>query len=192
MGAAALEAGRQEKVRAFFGLPLPEPHRAELARFVQLSAVAAPAFRWTPSANLHLTVRFVGSVERRIVDAVAEHVAAVRPPRLELALGPLGTFRRGRLTRVVWLGVTTGAAELAKLATLVDAECVKAGLEGEERAFKSHLTLARARLREGADLPSLAPAPELGPWRADDLVLYSSRPGPGGSIYEPLRRISLE
>jgi len=103
----------------------------------------------------------------------------------------VGSFKRGPLARVVWLGLREGAMEVGPLAELVDAESVRAGLEPEGRPYHAHLTLARARPRDGAALPQLPAAPSLDPWRAHELVLFQSHLGRGGSVYEPLRVISL-
>ncbi len=179
-------------VRAFFGLPLPEPQRGELGRFVAACAELAPAFRWTPVDNLHLTVKFVGKVDRDLMEGVAERIEKMRPPGFELELGDVGAFKRGRLARVVWLGLRGGSDAAAQLAGHVDAECVAAGLEGEKRPFRAHLTLARARPRDGALLPPLPEPPRLKAWRASQLVLFASHLGPKGSVYEPLRTLLLE
>ena len=179
------------KVRAFFGLPVPDPQRQQLGRYLAESATAAPQFRWTPSANLHLTVRFLGHLNSGVAEDIADQVIDAQPPSFELKLGELGAFRRGRLVRVVWMGLGLGEAESSALAAQVEAECVRAGLEPESRRFHPHLTLARARARDGAMLPGLPKVPDLDAWRADQLVLYRSRLGRAGSIYEPLRQISL-
>jgi len=103
----------------------------------------------------------------------------------------VGAFKRGRLARVVWLGLSEGAVDIAALATIAEAASVAAGLEAEGRRFHGHLTLARARARDGAVLPALPAAPDLPAWRAEELVLYRSHLGRAGSVYEPLRRIRL-
>lgn len=180
------------QIRAFFGLPLPEPQRASLAGFVAACNEVASQFRWTPAANLHLTVRFIGGVERDIVEGIADRVEARAPTGFDVELGDLGTFKRGRLVRVVWLGLRSSVEPLAKLAAEVEDECVKAGLAAEKRPFRAHLTLARARARDGAILPALPPTPKLEPWRAGELVLYSSRLGRTGAVYEPLRLVKLD
>jgi len=196
VGADALEErSRPEvapRIRAFFGLPLPDAQRALLAAFVAACAEAAPQFRWTPAANLHLTVRYIGSVDRKLVEGVVDRVADRAPSPFDLELGDLGTFKRGRLVRVVWLGLRSGLEPLARLAAEVEDECAKAGLPAEKRPFRAHLTLARARARAGASLPPLPPARKLEPWRAGELVLYSSQLGRSGAVYEPLRLVKLD
>jgi 2'-5' RNA ligase len=193
MGSGELEEEdpRSLRVRAFFGLPVPEPQREVLARFIAACAQLAPEFRWTPKANLHLTIRFVGGVERALVEAVADALGQRPLGALDIELGDVGTFGRGRAARVVWLGLRAGAEGADALAAQVEEECVRAGLPAESRQYQAHLTLARARPREGAGLPELAAMPRMEPWRADRLVLYSSRLTKAGAVYEAMRTLGL-
>ena len=179
------------RVRTFFGLPLPEAHRAVLDGYLAACATRAPDFRWTPASNLHLTIRFLGHVEPALAEGIADRLSAAGLTAFDLALGDLGIFKRGRMARVVWLGLRTGSEGITTLAAEVEAESSRGGLEAEARRFHAHLTLARARPRDGAALPVLPPPPELPAWRAEELVLYRSRLGRGGSVYEPLRRVRL-
>jgi len=196
VGTAALEESTRPKVasgiRAFFGLPVPDPLRNRLEPYLAACAATAPEFRWTPAANLHLTVRFIGNVEHSVVDGIAGRLDELGLPGFDLELRELGTFKRGRLVRVVWLQLRAGAEQARELAAQVEAECVSAGLEPEARPFQPHLTLARARPRDGSTLPALPSIPtELAPWRVEELVLYRSHLGRAGAVYEPLRRIRL-
>ena len=191
LGADALGEAGVGRIRAFFGLPLPDEHRGALEPFLSACSLVAPEFRWTPASNLHLTVRFLGHVALPVAEAIAVRLEEANLAGFDLGLGEVGAFKRGRLARVVWLGLRAGGDQVGSLATTVEAESVRAGLEPESRSFNAHLTLARARAREGAALPNLPQAPELASWRADELVLYRSRLGKGGSVYEPLRRIRL-
>ena len=170
---------------------MPDSQRKQLAPYIAECAATASEFRWTPVENLHLTVRFIGSVERATVDQIAARLDELQLPGFNLELGDVGTFKRGRLARVVWLQVQAGADQAGLLAARVEAECVRAGLEPEARAFQPHVTLARARPRDGAALPLLPAPPELPSWRAERLVLYSSHLGRAGAVYEQLRAIRL-
>jgi 2'-5' RNA ligase len=73
----------------------------------------------------------------------------------------------------------------------VEAECRAGGLDPESRAFKPHLTLARARAHDGASLPVLPDLPRLEPWRAEELILYSSHLQRAGAVHEPVRTLPL-
>jgi 2'-5' RNA ligase len=175
----------------FFGLSVPEAQREALASHLAVCAAIAPAFRWVPPDNLHLTVRFLGSVERAVADGIAERLAAASLPAFEVELGDAGVFRHGRRVRVVWIGLRSGVERAREVAARVEAECATAGLEPDTRAFRPHLTLARSRRINGDILPALPPAPQLEPWRAQELVLFRSHLGRAGAVYEPLRSLRL-
>jgi 2'-5' RNA ligase len=145
-----------------------------------------------PPANLHITIRFLGGVDSELVDRLADQLAATRGGGFEVEIGELGTFKRGRLVRVVWLGMRSGAEAATQLASRVEAACAAAGLPPEARTFQPHLTLARARSRDGDALPSLPDLPPLAAWRAQELVLYQSHLGRAGAVYEPLRVLRLD
>ena len=192
MGAESLDETSPLRVRAFFGLPVPEAQREILARYVERCAALAGDFRWVAPANLHLTVRFLGHVERQALDVLVTRLTKQRLRGFDLELSEVGTFKRGQLVRVVWIGLRRDVVAASALAATVEAECRSAGLEPEERRFQPHLTLARARGREGSALPSLPDAPRLDPWQADELVLYQSHLGRAGSVYEPLANLRLD
>jgi 2'-5' RNA ligase len=130
-------------------------------------------------------------VDGEVAEGVADRLATRPVAGFELELGDVGTFGRGRAVRVVWLGLRAGAEGAIAMAATVEEECLRAGLSPEARAFQPHLTLARARARGGAALPALAVAPRLSPWRADRLVLYSSRVTRAGATYEVIRTLRL-
>lgn len=170
---------------------MPEPQRSQLGAFLAQCALIAPEFRWSATENLHLTVRFIGTVDRGLVEGVADRLDGHAGPAIRLAVGEAGTFKRSRLARVVWLGLQSGGEELKVLAARVEAECRAAGLEPEARAFQPHLTVARARSRDGARAPDLPGIPDLKPWNADELILYWSHLKKNGAEHESIRRIRL-
>ena len=193
-GAEAGEAALTEpadRIRAFFAIAVPDPQRDVLSGYLAECAAIAPDFRWASRDNLHLTLRFVGGIERAVVEAIAARAEHDAGGAFGVALGEMGSFRRGRLARVVWLGVREGVEPLRRVANVLERECRAAGLEPETRSFKAHLTLARAKPRDGAALPELPPPPELEPWTAHEVILFSSHLGRGGALHEPIRAIPL-
>ncbi len=179
-------------IRAFVALWLPPEHRQRLSDYLAECAAAAPDFRWVRPDGLHVTLRFLGGLEEGPLAAVRSGLAGVRDSPFEVELGDLGDFGGRRSARVVWSGLRLGGEEAARLATAVEAACRSAGLDPEARAFRPHVTLARARSRSGAPAPTLPELPQLGPWTAREMILFESRLGGGPAVYEPIQTYPLK
>jgi 2'-5' RNA ligase len=95
----------------------------------------------------------------------------------------------------MWLGVTRGTEELARLAAAVDRELVAAGWPASERPFRAHLTVARSDgIPAGADVArrlAEAAADLDQPSAADRVVLFESITGRGPARYEALETAAL-
>ena len=178
------------RVRAFLALPLPEEQRRLLATHVEECQRRAPGYRWVPAENMHLTLRFLGSVQPDAVERLRGHLGEVRRAPFELGLDGRGSFGPRAAPRVVWLGVERDVQSCASLAAALEEACRWAGMEPESRPFRPHLTLARARSDSGR-LPELPAPPDLEPWQVTDFVLYESRLGRQVSYLE-LQRYPLE
>ena len=179
-------------MRLFLALVPPLPARQTLLG----SMHALPGARWQSAAQLHVTLRFVGDVDRHCADALMLAMRRERFAALEVRLDGFGHFeRRGRVDQL-WAGLTP-RAPLAALHARLDRLCVAAGLEPEGRKFVPHITLARfAR--------TTAPSPEqLAAWLSaqpllpgelfsfDRLVLMESHMGNDGSVYEPVFEMGM-
>lgn len=127
--------------RLFVALGLPEDVTDDLDA---LCGFPLPTARWVPAEQQHLTLRFIGEVEGRRVDDLAEALAEVTTPPFELRLKGIGHFPpRGEL-RALWAGVEP-SPPLRQLKRQVDAALRRAGLPPEGRKFSPHVTLARFR-----------------------------------------------
>jgi 2'-5' RNA ligase len=105
-------------------------------------------------------------------------------------LGGVGGFGGAR-PRVIWLGLATGADDVAALAGQVEAACRAAGLEPDGRPFRPHLTLARAAGRDRAAMPELPSLPDLPAWDVESFALYESRLGHGPAVYSVIEEFPL-
>lgn len=155
-------------------------------------APLAPDARWVVPEKLHLTLAFLGNVEEETIpriEAILRDVAPRHPPLSLLAKGG-GTFGRGRQPRVLWMGLEGEVEALAGLREATEEGLVSVGYVKEEREFRPHLTLARAREPRGD--PGLARAAvalaavDLGAFRVEEVALYRSVLSPKGSTYTRL------
>ena len=141
------------------------------------------ALRYVPPTQWHLTLAFYGSVARDKVPALDEGLgrAASRTRPLRLRLAGAGTFpRQPGKARVVWVGVEGDVDELRRLADRCAGAGRRARIAMEARAFRAHLTLARAR--QGA-IDATATVEQLAAfasdwWTVERLRLVRSTLGP--------------
>jgi 2'-5' RNA ligase len=180
-------------VRTFFAVELAGELREAAAAVVdELRRRDARAHvRWVRTEALHVTLRFLGDVERGrlggLVQSVAGETASVAP--FALALGALAAFPSPRSPRVVALAVEPHEP-LARAAAAVERGVLAAGFAPEERPFRGHLTLGRTRGRRPPRLEDVA-VPGHAPMPVRELVLFSSELLPDGARYTPLERVAL-
>jgi 2'-5' RNA ligase len=180
-------------LRTFLAADLPRTARESLARAIEkLREVEGPDVRWADPATLHLTLKFCGDVPAERVDELIERcgarVCGLAP--FDVALAGLGAFPHAREARVLWVGVTEGAGELARVARKLDAACARLGIERERRPFQAHLTLGRLRVPRRIALERLA-GPDPIAFRVEDVVCFESRLSPRGAQHIPLARLPL-
>jgi 2'-5' RNA ligase len=101
----------------------------------------SPDLRWVGDDQLHLTLRFIGEVERPLANDIADVLSSIRFPAFELRIAGVGRFDRPN-GGALWAGVEP-KRPVAQLAAKVDRACVQAGIEPERRAFHPHITLGR-------------------------------------------------
>jgi 2'-5' RNA ligase len=87
--------------------------------------------------------------------------------------------------------------ELLRLYEAVVAKVLQVGLEVEERPYRAHITLARARNKDGRKtitrLRRAAEQQKLSArWEAAEFLLYESQLSPGGSRYVVRERFGLQ
>jgi 2'-5' RNA ligase len=174
--------------RLFVALRLP---RAMRARLIEVMGGVTHA-RWQRDDQLHLTLRFIGEVDRHRAADIAAALGAVHYPRFALALDGFGHFDRKGRVDTLWVGVTPHG-EVRALYHKIDRALVAAGVAPEERSFRPHITIARFA-RSAGPLETLMP--EFGgvasePYAMTDVCLYESIPGPDGAVYTIVGRYPL-
>ena len=170
--------------RLFVAITPPEPVVDALVDTME----ALDNARWQSDEQLHLTLRFVGEVDRHMAEDLANTLAQIDFAPFEIRVDGVGHFEtRGRV-RAIWAKVERSPA-LLDLQQRVEQACRRAGLAPETRVFTPHVTVARlnrssargdiaAWLARNADL-------RLPPWQVDHFVLYESHLAKNGSIYAP-------
>jgi RNA 2',3'-cyclic 3'-phosphodiesterase len=165
-------------VRLFVAVRPPAAAVAELDDLVRRLRPQGAGLTWTTPAQWHLTLVFLADapeerlpeLERRLSSAAARHGPA------RLSIGGGGRFG----DRVLFSKVAGDVDGVRRLAASVQAAARRTGLEVEDRPYRPHLTLARAR--GGAELRPLAAEVNAFrgvEWIAEEIELVRSRLGKG-------------
>lgn len=175
--------------RLFVAIRPPAPVRAQL---LDLMGGVAGA-RWQSEDQLHLTVRFIGEVDRHRARDVDAALSRVHHPRFSIALAGLGGFERRGEPVTLWAGLTPHEP-LRALHKKVDQALVRAGVEPDRRAYMPHVTIARLPRGAGSvqALVEQSGGVTSPPFEIGEFGLYESRLTPEGPVYTLAERYSLD
>jgi 2'-5' RNA ligase len=131
-------------MRLFVALEIPEAVRKNLAAIRNNFSSIGPEVRWIPPQNLHVTLKFIGSVPTEKLPTIIEALRRVRIDRsVKLNFSGMG----GSAAGVYWVAIES-CPGLEKLAADVDCCLQPLGIAGENRAFHPHVTIARFKDRK--------------------------------------------
>jgi 2'-5' RNA ligase len=174
-----------------------EQCRALVSGFRRSLGDAASALRWTPPENVHVTLHFLGEVDRASADRLISTLGPSLPhASFDAATSSFGAFPPGGPPKVVWLGIDAGASELARVHDLLADRLRLAGFQPEARAFSAHLTIARVRDRDRSSVRGLrmqiaAVSSHPIAWRVDHVTLFRSDLSGDAPRYESVATLPL-
>jgi RNA 2',3'-cyclic 3'-phosphodiesterase len=149
-------------------------------------------FRWQDDEQLHVTLRFVGEVDRPIAEDLASALSRIHSERFSIRVKGTGRFEQ-RSSGTLWAGVEP-KEQLTALAAKVERVCQQVGLDPERRAFHPHITLARwkgRRSREVAAFLDRTRGLSSDPFEVDNFILFESRLSRHGAHYEAVATFPL-
>src|SRR4051812_15369907 len=147
--------GTEQMPRIFLALNFSVAVTRKIAEEIERKkqALAEAGFRvaWVPAANLHLTMRFVGSIGDELVEGItgACHRVAARHAPIEARAVGLGAFPSLERPSVLWVGVSAPPS-LTALQAELEAAMVELGCERETRSFHAHVTAGRVKEGRGS------------------------------------------
>jgi 2'-5' RNA ligase len=149
--------------------------------------------RWQTDEQLHLTLRFIGEVDRHRARDIDAALSAIHHPGFALSLDGLGCFDRGGEPATLWVGVSP-IDPVKALHRKIDQAIARIGLEADRRAYSPHITLARLGRGAGpiAQVLETRGGFSSDPFQVDNFTLFESRLTPEGAVHTPLERYPLD
>jgi 2'-5' RNA ligase len=186
-----------EAVRTFIAFELPPEVIRSLNQLQDALRKCGLKMRWVRPENIHLTLKFLGNISPDQIEPVHSAMisAASSKPAPKLSARGIGVFPGLKSARVLWVGLSGDLDALTAIQRGLEQRLETIGFSKEDRSFKAHLTLARAK--EKVYPETLFSALETckgfktGPFTTDMLVLFKSVLEASGAVYTPLRKVSL-
>lgn len=176
-------------MRLFTAIAFESKTKEQISALYEELESAGVTGNFTPVSNLHLTLKFLGEVDRsdirRITAALDTASAAVSS--FELKADKCGFFT-SRGEKTVWFGMN--GEQLSKLAGAVDEEFSKIGFDPEKRQFTPHITLIRRAVCDSAAISRIV-VPEI-TVNVSSSTLFESRRDGGRLLYKPIHSASLK
>lgn len=173
---------RAETQRVFFALWPTDAIRARIERVTGEYARRSRG-RVIPSQNLHVTLAFIGEVQRTRLQDLLEAGAGTRGSPFDLELDRIETWRGSRL---LCLTASSPPAELSGLVGSLRNRLLEHDFRLKNEEFRPHVTLAR-------DMPRRQPDTQIEPiiWSVREIALVDSQTGSNGSVYTVIRTWAL-
>jgi 2'-5' RNA ligase len=141
---------RDDTWRLFIAIELSQTVRPKIAAYIDRLRAKFPDARasWTREENLHLTLKFLGSVPIAKTESLSQALrrAASLTDAFDLDIQGSGTFPPRGNASVLWIGTSPESERSCmRLYEALEDECAKAGFARDRRKLHPHLTIARLR-----------------------------------------------
>lgn len=179
-------------MRLFVGLAIDQAARESLERLTLRLRAKDDGLRWSTPDQWHVTLVFLGEIDDATRARLVRELHGIRAETLALRMERMGVFERAGILHAE----VEVSPKLLQLYEAVAAAVKQCGIEVDDRPYRAHITLARARNREGRNtierLRRVAEQQRLqANWRAEEFLLYASQLSPGGSRYVVRERFVL-
>jgi len=183
-------------MRLFVAVKISDAVRSELTEFVDQFLQFPGKVKWVEPQNIHLTLKFLGETDSKLLDKVKSATAAAAKGlgAFDITLSGCGAFPNLRAPKVFWVGIVDDKMRLRTLAQQIDSNMVELGYERESRPFSPHLTLGRVKEPERLELikdafgkAKFAPQP----LAVKAIYLIESRLRPSGPVYTDVAEFPL-
>lgn len=141
--AVALSGGQ---IRSFISIDLEDTKTLSQVESVTSSLVSLGGdLKPVERENIHLTLKFLGSVSISKLDEVKSALAEVTFPPFSLEIRGAGAFPNLKRMSVIWVGIEEGWSQVELIYEQTERLLHQLGFSRETRPFSPHITVARVK-----------------------------------------------
>ena len=184
-------------MRLFLAIDFPDELKARIARNIEILKDFIPkGIKWVDKKNLHVTFKFLGDVNERILDDIYSSVEGVACEHAPFAI----SFKEAEMIpnperpRLIWYDMKDETDSAAKLFKDVDMALYDLGFSKEKRPLALHTTIGRVKFTRNIEWEkissNLIPVDDI--VHCNELTLFKSQLTSSGPIYSILKTFNLE
>ncbi len=184
------------QIRTFIAIDIPSEIKQAIAHVQnELRPIHGANVSFPRMEGIHLTLKFLGDVEREQLDQVTEAVrgASTGINRFELITTGVGGFPNLKDPRVLWWGLKD-SKPLLQLHKQIDSNLAQIGFPIERKRFNAHLTVGRVKyISKDSELIDKFEQCDLSPvsWTVNEVNVMSSQLRPSGAVYSVIASVPL-
>jgi 2'-5' RNA ligase len=131
--------------RLFVSLKIPDEVLDRVLREVHNAAENLFKFKWETKDKIHLTLKFIGEVEEKLVESISSELGFVENySSFKCSISRFGFFFRNHEPKILWSDLQSERS-FTLIVDELNQRMEKFGIESENRKFRAHLTLLRIK-----------------------------------------------
>ena len=140
--------------------------------------------------NIHLTLKFLGSVSSAKLGEVKKALSQVKFEPFQVEIKGAGAFPSLKRMNVIWVGIDQGWTQVQQIYEQAETHLHQLGFSRETRPFSPHITIARVRSpRKGEETAAFLghlSGESFGSFTVEFVRLKQSVLSPSGPTYSTL------
>jgi 2'-5' RNA ligase len=187
-----------EARRIFLAIDISDAARDTCAAHIEALRSNFPNVRvgWERREKLHLTLKFLGSVDDETLEVLKTRIedVAQKYGSFDLSLQGTGVFPAVSRPRILWIGTVVSSGILDRVHADLENVCEAIGFEPEAKRLHPHVTIGRVREPQSArKLAQYHVQTKIEPieFKVAELVIYESKLQRAGSVYTAISAASL-
>lgn len=139
-------------IRCFIAVNIDDALKDEIGKSISVIKTDKWDVKWVPAQNLHITLKFLGSIPEGSVKEISERLSLVSSSNEQFSIRFFGTgiFPDIKRPRVVWIDIINHD-NLKRIQEEVEISLASSGFERDNKLFSPHLTIGRLRSLRGKD-----------------------------------------
>ncbi|HDN97942.1 MAG TPA: RNA 2',3'-cyclic phosphodiesterase [bacterium] len=182
-------------MRLFIGIRISDEIKEKISSLERKIKEKLKEARIVPSENLHITLKFLGEVEKEkvgLIGDVIEDISSNFPP-FDMEVKGIGKFPEKGKIRVLWVGADADD-NLRNLNKIIEERMEKLSFPRENR-FKEHITIARFKSNPNnerlAEFLKKYKESVWGKMKVENIEIIESILKPDGPVYKTLKSYKL-